>query len=251
MHIGDNRPANILLGQLVTSDLCLLQPHLERVALKKGVFLSRSGEPIRHLHFLHSGIASIVSDRRDEVRVELAVIGKEGVTGIAGLLGATSAPHETMLQVDHAYADRVELSCVTSVMDRSSSFRHLMLRFVQTVLIQISGNAAANVSDRLNARLARWLLMCHDRVEGEDIPLTHEFMAAMIGAPRSAVTTALHDLESVHAIHTQRGRVVITDRTGLEALAGAGYGTPEAEYRRLIAPFGKSRNQQPQDREIG
>jgi CRP-like cAMP-binding protein len=125
-------------------------------------------------------------------------------------------------------------------MDASPSLRRLMLLYVQTLLVQISGNAAANVADRLAERLARWLLMCHDRVDGDEINLTHEFMARMIGAPRTAVTTTLHELEGLHMVRVLRRRVLVVDRARLGEFAGAAYGTPEREYRRLIGPFGKS-----------
>jgi CRP-like cAMP-binding protein len=232
--------ANILLGQLSDADTSLLHPHLAHVSLQRGEYLVRSGQPIEHLYFLDSGIASIVSDRSDDVRVELAVIGREGVTGVAALMGADSAPQDTFLQLDHSYAQRIETRRMAELMDESASLRRLMLRFVQTIIVQMSGNAAANVSDRLDARLARWLLMCHDRIDGDEIALTHGFMATMIGSPRTAVTSALHQLEGLYAIRAHRGRVTVADRARLEDVAGSGYGTPEREYRRLIGPFGKA-----------
>ena len=231
---------NLLLRRLSDADFASLSPALARVALAQGECLVRAGEPIAYLHFLGSGVASVVSARSDGVQVELAVIGKEGVTGTAALLGAFSAPNDTLSQVDHAYAQRIATEDMLAAMANSASLRETMLRFVQTIIVQMGNNAAANVSDRLNARLARWLLMCHDRVEGDDIAITHRFMASMIGAPRTAVTAALHALESDRLVKAQRGVVIVIDRRGLEALAGSGYGTPECEYRRLIAPFGKT-----------
>jgi CRP-like cAMP-binding protein len=238
-HFGSHH-ANLLLSRMSAVDAMLLEPSLHRESLSQGQYLVRSGRPIEHLYFLDSGVASVVSDRSDGVRVELAVIGKEGVTGIAALMGAESAPQDTLVQVDHAFANRIETARMLEAMDASPSLRRLVLRYVQTLLVQISGNAAANVSDRLASRLARWLLMCHDRVDGDEINLTHEFMALMIGAPRTAVTSTLHELEGLHLIRSLRRRVLVIDRTGLEEFAGAAYGTPEREYRRLIGPFGKS-----------
>jgi CRP-like cAMP-binding protein len=120
----------------------------------------------------------------------------------------------------------------------SVTLRELLLRYVQTLLIQTAQSAVANARYQIEARLARWLLMCHDRVEGDEIALTHEFMAMMIGAQRSGVTVALHILEGAAMIRSKRGRVIILDREKLEDLAGDSYGPAEAEYRRLIAPFG-------------
>ncbi len=98
----------------------------------------------------------------------------------------------------------------------------------------------ANLSDRLDVRLARWLLMCHDRVDGDMIHITHDYMAVMLGTHRSAVTSALHVLEGERMIQTERGSVRIVDRPRLETAAQDTYGLAEAEYRRLVAPFGKS-----------
>nr|WP_274602218.1 helix-turn-helix domain-containing protein [Sphingomonas sp. CFBP 8760] len=99
---------------------------------------------------------------------------------------------------------------------------------------------ATNATHRVEARLARWLLMCHDRIDGDEIALTHEFMSMMIGAERSKVTITLHVLEGTGLIRAERGRIVIRDRDKLEELAGDGYGIPEAEYRRLIGPIGRA-----------
>jgi CRP-like cAMP-binding protein len=239
-RIFSARHANLLLRRMSAVDAMLLEPWLHRERLDLGQYLVHAGKPIEHLYFLNSGIASLISARPDGVQVELAVIGKEGVTGIAALMGAESAPYDTLIQVDHAFADRIEISRMLTAMDASPTLRRLMLRYVQTVLVQMSGNAAANVSDRIAERLARWLLMCHDRVEGDEIAITHEFMARMIGAPRTAVTATLHELEGLGLIRGLRRRVLVANRTRLEEFAGAAYGAPEQEYRRLVGPFGKS-----------
>lgn len=110
---------------------------------------------------------------------------------------------------------------------------------MQAFLVQAAQSAATNAHQRLEARLARWLLMTHDRVDGDEIPLTHEFMGMMIAADRSGVTVTLHILEGAGMIRSKRGRVIILDRGKLEELADDSYGLPEAEYRKIIAPFGK------------
>jgi hypothetical protein len=114
----------------------------------------------------------------------------------------------------------------------------MLLRYVQTVLVQNAQSAATNAHHRVEARLARWLLMCHDRIEGDEIALTHEFIGMMISAERSGVTITLHILEGAGMIRSTRGRVTIRNREMLEELAGDSYGVPEAEYRRLIGPLG-------------
>lgn len=114
----------------------------------------------------------------------------------------------------------------------------MLLRYVQTVIVQTAQSMAANATQRIEVRLARWLLMCHDRVNGDEIALTHEFMGMMISAQRSGVTITLHILEGAGMIRSKRNLVVIRDRDKLEELAGDSYGLAEAEYRHLIGPLG-------------
>jgi hypothetical protein len=124
-------------------------------------------------------------------------------------------------------------------MDQSRSLRSLLLAFAHVTAIQTAACAVGNAHHQLEARLARWLLMCHDRIAGDEFNITHEFMAMMIAAQRSGVTVSLHVLEGVGAIRSRRGRIVIVNRAMLEELAGDAYGEPEGEYRRLIGPFGR------------
>ena len=116
----------------------------------------------------------------------------------------------------------------------------MLLRYVQVVLAQGAQSTATTAHHRIESRLARWLLMCHDRVDGDEIALTHEFMGMMIAAERSGVTVTLHILEGAGMIYSKRGRVIIRDRDKLEDLAGDSYGVPEAEYRHLIGPIGRA-----------
>ena len=134
---------------------------------------------------------------------------------------------------------RLQTAPYLAAVERSATLRRVLLRFVQTLMIQTAQSAAVNAHQQIEARLARWLLMCHDRVEGDVIELTHEFMGMMIAAERSGVTVTLHILEGAGMIRSTRGRVVILDRGKLMDLAGDGYGLPEAQYSELLRPFGK------------
>lgn len=156
------------------------------------------------------------------------------------LLGTDRSPYETFIQVDGHPCLRMEAAHFTAALDRSNTLRTLFGRFVHVFTVQAGQSASSNAHQRIEARLARWLLMCHDRVEGDEIELTHRFIAMMIAAERSGVTVSLHILEGNGLIRSRRGRVLIVDRDKLEELAAASYGVPEAEYRRLIGPFGKS-----------
>ena len=138
------------------------------------------------------------------------------------------------MQVDHTTALRIDKAPYLAAIGQSESLRTLLLRYVQTAIIQSAQSTATNATHRVESRLARWLLMCHDRINGDEIALTHQFMGMMISADRSGVTVTLHILEGAGMIRSKRGRVIILDREKLEELAGDSYGVPEAEYRRLI-----------------
>jgi CRP-like cAMP-binding protein len=117
----------------------------------------------------------------------------------------------------------------------SEPMRMLLLRFVQVFMVQTAHTAIANARGRLDARLARWILMAHDRVRGNTLPLTHEFLALMLGVRRAGVTEALHSLVNQKLIYTGMGKITLRDRKGLERAAGNLYGGPEAEFRRLVS----------------
>ena len=218
-------------------DLELLKPHFVRVELEREQVLWNPDEPIDQIYFLEGGIASIVSDMPDTGQTE---IGCEGMSGTSAVLGCGSSPNKCFMQVDGTTALRIELAELQAAIGKSPTLLAVLLKYVQTTLVQIAHTAVTNAHHRMEARLARWLLMCHDRVDGDDVELTHRFMSMMITAQRSGVTVTLHILEGVGAIRSTRGLVTILNRERLEDIAGDAYGRPEAEYRRLIGPFGRA-----------
>jgi CRP-like cAMP-binding protein len=230
---------NILLEALSPDDLALLKPHLIRKKLHREQVLLTRGDPIEHVWFPEGGVASIVANSADHGRTEVGIFGREGFAGTPLLLGSDTSPHEIFVQVDNHPALCIEAAPFLAAVDQSATLRTMLLRYVQTIIVQTAHSAVSNAHQRIEARLARWLLMCHDRNDSDEILLTHEFMAMMIAAERSGVTVSLHVLEGAGMIRATRGRVRILDRHKLEELAGEGYGQPEAEYRRLIGPFGK------------
>jgi CRP-like cAMP-binding protein len=232
--------SNTLLATLSPEDFALLAPHLTRVPIGRQQVLVTPNTPIEHVYFLEGGIASIVSAMAGSGRTAAGIFGREGVSATCLLLGTDRSPHETFMQVDGTTALRIDSDRYVAAIRQSESLRMTLLRYVQTVLVQSAQSTATNASQRVEARLARWLLMCHDRVDGDEIALTHEFMGMMISADRSGVTVTLHILEGAGMIRSKRGRVIIRDREMLEDLAGDSYGVPEAEYRQLIGPFGRT-----------
>jgi len=234
--------ANLLLQSLSDADLDRLKPHLSRSTLAVQQVLVTAGQPIEHLYFLEGGIASVVSNMADAGQTEVGIFGREGMSGTAVILGAETTGTTTFIQVDGSTALRLGVAEFRGEIEASPTLRASLLRYVQTVFVQVSNSAVSNLRHPLEARLARWLLMCHDRTDGDEILLTHEFMAIMIGAQRTGVTVTLHILEGGGSIRSKRGRVIILDRGRLEELAGEAYGRPEAEYRKLIGPFGRKVN---------
>jgi CRP-like cAMP-binding protein len=231
------RPAaysNRLLRRLSPDDLGLFEARLERVEMTSHQPLEDANQPIEHAFFLERGMASVVAVGDGDRRVEVGVVGWEGVTALMVVLGSDRSPNDTMVQIS-GEAMRLRAADLRSAMDASPTLRNLLLRYSQAFLIQTSYTALANGRAKLEERLARWLLMAHDRVEGDELPLVHEFLALMLGVRRPGVTVALHILEGQALIRASRGKITVLDRQGLEQAASGLYGVPEREYERLMA----------------
>lgn len=234
LAVSPSQTGNRLLAALSRADLDLLQPHLKHGPLKLRQDLEWPNRRIDYVYFPHVGIASVVAVQADDRRVEVGLIGYEGMTGTSILLGSDRTPHSTYMQVA-GEGQRIGTLKLRQAMEASKSLRLLLLRYVQVFMVQTAHTAISNARGRLDARLARWLLMAHDRVRDETLPLTHEFLSLMLGVRRPGVTEALHGLESQKLIYTGSGKVAVRDRKGLERAAGSLYGMPEAEFRRLIS----------------
>jgi len=238
-HPPDRYSTNLLLAALCEDDLALLRPFFTREKLVREEVLVAPNQPIDHVWFPESGVASVVAHKLDSGPTEVGIFGRDGFAGTPLVLGADTSPHRIFIQVEGGTGLRIDTRHFLDAVNESATLRTTLLRYVQTFIIQTADSAISNAHQRIEARLARWLLMCHDRNDGDEIVLTHEFMAMMIAADRSSVTVSLHVLEGAGMIRSKRGQVLILDREKLEELAGEGYGRPEAEYRKLIAPFGK------------
>jgi hypothetical protein len=147
-----------------------------------------------------------------------------------------------MVQVGNPTAYSIASNRLLEACEASTSLRRLLTRYVQSLNVQAALTAASNAQHALPQRLARWLLMCHNRSDGDRIEITHEFLSTMLAVRRSGVTVTLHTLEGTGAVRSVRGVITVTNRERLEEIAGDAYGQAEAEYRRLIGPFGRGRH---------
>ena len=227
---------NRLLSVLSPEDYLLLEPRLSWCELERGQTLVLPDEPIGDAWFPISGLSSIIAISAENQGIEVGLIGREGLIGLPLLLDCDRTPHRVFMQVG-GKGFRIASDDLETVMSASASLRKRLLRFVQVFNTQITYTALSNTVHTVEERLARWLLMSHDRQDGDEIPLTHEFLALMLGVRRPSVTIALHSLEGLGFIRSTRGLVTIRRRPELQEFAGAAYGTPEAEYERLIGPF--------------
>ena len=225
---------NQLIARMRPEDWSLLGPHLEPVALKERQVIEVPGKPIAFVHFIEVGVVSVVAVNAEDHRIEVGVIGNEGMTGVALIMGDTRAQHSAYMQIA-GKGYRVPAQAFAEALNKSPSLTRLMLKSAQAFMVQTAHTALANGRARLEERLARWLLMAHDRLDTDAVPLTHEFLAVMLGVRRAGVTVALHSFEQRGFISMRRGQLTIINRAGIEQVAGSFYGMPEAELKRLMS----------------
>jgi CRP-like cAMP-binding protein len=217
---------------LSRADQALLSPHLEAVDLELRHWVEHAHTPIKHVYFPESGIISVVAKAADD-QIEVGLIGREGMSGAAVVLGDQQSPNDAYVQLA-GNGHRISAARLRTAIEASKSLRQRLHRFAHIFMVQIAQTAFANGRSKIDHRLARWLLMAQDRQDDNDLPLTHEFIAIMLGVRRPGVTDALHELEAKRLIQANRGVIRIVNRKGLMTLAGNIYGVPEAEYERLI-----------------
>ncbi len=224
---------NQLLAAMSVTDLMLLRPHLQPVAMPVLKDMERPNKRIETIYFMEAGIASVVAVQSDKTRIEVGLIGREGMTGTAVVLGGDQSPHSTYIQVA-GEGQKIRAKDLRTAMDASATLQHFLLKFVQVFMVQTAHTAIANARSHIDRRPARWILMAHDRTHDKTLPLTHEFLALMLGVRRAGVTEALQSLKRKKLIDTGRNQIVVLNRKGIEQTAGNAYGVPEQEYRRLI-----------------
>jgi CRP-like cAMP-binding protein len=210
---------NKLLGSLSFGDLALMQPFLERVVLKFRYRLQMANRAMKMVYFPESGMISVVAvtgGGRNQTQVGL--IGREGMTGMSIGFGSRRCPFDLQVEVD-GQGQCIATEKLMNLMDQSPSIRTTLVDYLHTLWLQFAHTAAANAQGTVEQRLARLLLLASDRLDSDEIRLTHEQLAMMLSVRRAGVTIGLQDLETCDLIDRERGIITIVDRAGLEAKA--------------------------------
>jgi CRP-like cAMP-binding protein len=225
---------NKLLDALAAEELERLRPHLEEVPLVQKQPINAPGAAIEHIYFPTVGAVSMIASLDDGVAVEVGLIGPEGMAGTPVLLGSETASNEAFVQLN-GKALRIRTGVLLDEVEHSRSLRRRLLRYAQALSFQIAQSAACNARHVLEERCARWLLSARDRVDSDELDLTHEFLGIMLGVRRAGVTVAAGALQQAGLIRYRQGRVTILDREGLEGAACECYRLINEEYARLLA----------------
>jgi CRP-like cAMP-binding protein len=209
---------NRLLSILPPAELDVLRPDLHPVSWSMQQTLYEVGAPIEHVDFVEEGLASIVVIMADGATAEVGMIGFDGMVGAPLLLGAAAAAQHVVVQIPGT-ALRLNAAACKAAFDRLPAFHAGILRFVAAFLNLAAQTAACNRLHAARQRCARWLLMASDRIQSDAMPMTHEFLASMLGIRRTGVTAIARDLQRAKLIQYRHGHIAITDRAGLEAVA--------------------------------
>jgi CRP-like cAMP-binding protein len=225
---------NSLLRALSPEDYAKVMEHAVTVPLRLRQDLVEPGEPMRYAWFPQSGMLSIVNDMNDgKTSIEVGVIGREGVGGLALFHGRETQPLRILVQVS-GEAKRIPADAFKAVIRHAPTLRDVLHRYTLALLNQAGQQVACNRLHSLEQRCAKWLLTTHDHMDAEELPLTQEFLAIMLGVRRPGVTVAAQSLQDAGLIQYRRGRITITDRRGLEKISCECYGRIRDDYEQLL-----------------
>lgn len=218
---------NHILAALPAETFQHLLPHLEPVDLDQGKVLYEINQRITELYFPFNAMISLVTQMEDGKIVEVGLVGNDGMSGIASLMGRQTSFERALVQIPNGGA-RIDVAIVQKEFKRGGALQALLLNYMAGLMRQVSQTAACNASHTTEERLSRWLLMCQDRIESPELNLTQEFLAEMLGTRRGTVNVAAITLQSAGLIHYSRGHITIIDRSGLEAFSCECYGILQA-----------------------
>jgi CRP-like cAMP-binding protein len=229
---ADHR-ANRLLAALEPDDFAWLEPHLEVVSLSRGTVLYETDETIRTAYFPHDSMVSLVTVLEEGGSVEMAVFGREAVVGFSSALVTRQSFGRFVVQLPGS-ASRMTIERLHEIVAARPAVRELLLRFTEALLRQTFQTVACNAVHSVEARCCRWILSTHDRIDQDTLPLTHEFLAEMLGVQRSTVSVVTRALQTAGLIIQRRGEFAVTDRAGLEEVTCECYGVIRETFSRLL-----------------
>jgi CRP-like cAMP-binding protein len=226
-------PGRNRLLKIPPAELEQVRPHLEEVQLTPRDFFLSAGEPLTHVYFPYSGVISLIVPMQSGATVEVATVGRQGMLGVSVLLEADPAPYDIVCQIP-GNAARLPAATFVELNHALPSFRRLLFRYALCLFHEVARTAACNRLHSVEQRLARWLLLCSDRVGADVFPLTHESFARMLGARRPFITRIARALQEEGLIQYGRGTVRIVDRERLKLVACEDYNATQQEYARLL-----------------
>jgi CRP-like cAMP-binding protein len=210
--------SNLLLSALSRDDYAQLRPHLAEVRLKQKAVLQEAHSPITHAFFPLSGMISLLATFETGEAIEIAAIGREGAIGTRPGLPPQPAFAKAIVQLPGT-ALKIDIHRFQEAAQKSVAITHVATCANEVMAINLQQSAACNALHNLESRLARWLLHCHDRIDGDDLPLAHEFLSQMLGVRRTTVSLAAHTLQNAGVISYRRGKIRITNRKALETIS--------------------------------
>jgi CRP-like cAMP-binding protein len=233
MTIPHNPRQNHLLAALPEEEYARLLPHLELVPLPLGHVLHESGMQMRHVYFPTTSIVSLLYVMEDGASAEIAIVGNEGIVGVALFMGGESTTSRAVVQsAGHAY--RMKGQLLKDEFYHAGPMQRLLLRYTQALLTQMAQTAVCNRHHTLDQQFCRWLLLSLDRLASSELVMTQELIANMLGVRREGVTEAAGNVQRAGLIKYSRGRITVIDRAGLEARACECYAVVKKEFDRLL-----------------
>ena len=224
---------NFLLAALPPEEHARLRPSLEKVFLASGDIIYDTGGRLDHVYFPTSCIVSLVYITENGLSAEMGIVGNEGVVGIAFLLGSNTSPNRAVVQIA-GHALKIKAEVLRGEFERNLPFQRLLLLYTQALITQVSQTAVCNRLHTVEQRLCRRILLCRDRLRSDELLMTQEFIASMLGCRRQSVTEAAGHLQDAGLIHYSRGRIKILDRAGLERQVCECYQLVKTELDRLM-----------------
>jgi CRP-like cAMP-binding protein len=224
---------NHLLAALPAADYERLLPHLELAPLPLGWAAYEAGGPQGYVYFPTNSIVSLLYVMEDGSSAEIAVVGNEGVLGIALFMGGESTPSRAVVQ-SAGYGYRLRASAIKNEFGQGGELQHLLLRYTQALITQMAQTAVCNRHHSVEQQLCRWLLLSLDRLSSNELVMTQELIANMLGVRREGVTEAAGHLQAAGLIHYSRGHIAVVDRPKLEARVCECYAVVKREYDRLL-----------------